>query len=303
MSKATNDDLSWFNIDNYNFISNLTVKDFIRELDWRYTLFKCHDRETPLDEMYFEDKIKYVRIFRGDPNLEVLSKEEAEFNKEHEAYVKKEREIYADTYGVDRSINLPMLSKHVGISPLSFIEILMYAKAAEKEGYFSLERDEEYLHILPEAVLGSFSLNMPEHFHHKVLADIWLSEGTDEEILESMRKLLPKWRSQLNQPEPETTSNRRMGIKTFQKLIINRVLPILDLLFWSTVFDKEITNAQISHLVFPDDPKDSQSIKETIKPLALESMTEPYTRSLRLFINKDGEIGNSKISDILGRNL
>lgn len=76
---------------------------------------------------------------------------------------------------------------------------------------------------------------------------------------------------------------------------------ILDLILWAKVFKKEISNPMLSHLVFPDDPKDSQAIKETIRPFAIEAMSEPYTRLLRLFIDKDGELGSAKVSDMIDR--
>jgi hypothetical protein len=106
----------------------------------------------------------------------------------------------------------------------------------------------------------------------------------------------------LSIPEPDVLPQRRMGIKTIRKLYQNRVLQILDALLWGVVNNKEISNPLLSHVIFPDDPKDSQVIKETIRPYAVEAMGDPYTRLLRLYSDNDGEIGSTRMSVVMRRN-
>ena len=293
MEKATISDFSWFRIDNYEFIKKITVEDFIHELEWRHTLFYCHDENKTLDELGFEDSIKYLRIFRGDPYININSPEEIEFNNEYEEYAKSS--------GRDTSSDRPMLPHDLGVMPVSFAELSQYSKLAQEIGAYAFDENGIYSHIDPRRMLASVSCNAPSYMSHKVLMDVWLDEATDEEILSSLKKLLPIWRGRLGHPEPDILPKRRIGLKTFQKLISNRVLLILDLILWAEVFKKEISNPILSHLVFPDDPKDSQAIKETIRPFSIEAMSEPYTRLLRLFIDKDGELGSAKVSDMMGR--
>lgn len=293
MEKATISDFAWFNIDNYEFINQLTVEEFIDEIAWRHSLFYCHDENKTLDEIGFEDSIKYLRVFRGDPHLNVNSPEEIEFNNEFDEYAKSS--------GRDTSSDRPMLPHDIGVMPVSFAELSQYGRVAHEIGAYSFDEEGNYSHIDPKSMLGSVSCSVPDYMNHRVLIDLWLCEATDEEILSSIKKLLPAWRDKLGHPEPDILPKRRVGLKTFQKLISNRVLLILDLLLWALVFKRDVSNPILSHLVFPDDPKDSQAIKETIRPFALEAMTEPYTRLLRLFIDKDGELGSATVSDMLGR--
>lgn len=293
MKKAKINDFSWFKIENYKFINTITVEEFIHELEWRHTLFYCHDEDKSLDELGFEDSIKYFRIFRGDPRININSPEEVQFNKECDEYAK--------VSGRDTSSDKPMLPHELGVWPVSFAELSHYASVSQKMGVYSLDEHGHYSNFDPKYMLASVSCNVPDYLSHKVLVELCLSEATDEEILSGIKKLLPVWRSKLGESEPEVLPKRRIGLKTFQKLVSNRVLLILDLLLWSEVFKMEISNPILSHLVFPDDPKDSQAIKETIRPFALESMTEPYTRLLRLFIDKDGELGSATVSDMISR--
>ncbi|EKR1728945.1 TPA_asm: hypothetical protein G4L33_001154 [Salmonella enterica subsp. enterica serovar Madelia] len=295
MDKAVVSDFSWFDLSNYSFIEGLSVYDFIHEIEWRHTLFYCSDNVGHLDDVSFEDGIKYKRIFRGDPNVSVDSEEEISFNKEMDEYLRSSGK--GDALNRDK----PSLKHDTGVMPLSFSELAMYNKVAIDQGAYFVNKDGELEELNPQYMLATVSKNVPEYFNHRILLDLWLAEATDNEILSSIKKLLPEWRRELSVPEPDILPRRRMGLKTIQKLIQNRVLPILDILLWGELNNKEVSNAILSHVVFQDDPKDSQVIKETIRPYALEAMGEPYTRLLRLFVDNDGEIGTSKIADVTQR--
>ncbi|EDF9459313.1 hypothetical protein GCC61_14350, partial [Salmonella enterica] len=261
--------------------------------EWREFLY----RNVNEDSLIFDDEyeVKYQRIFSGDPNLDVPNEEEkeiSEFIKSVNAQGPSLRTMYGE---------LPKLSSSLGVSPITFTELSMYGYSAIDQGFF--KRDEEYFYIKPEAMLASVTGNLKKCFTDMVLLSVNLDDATDEEILVSMRKLLPLWRKQLELPEHAHVAPKKIGVKTLQKLITNRVLPILDLIIWEKRFDKMVTNPMIGVLVFNDDPKDTQSIKETIKPFALEVMTEEYTRLLRLYMNRDGEISSAKMSELMSRIL
>lgn len=295
MDKASVSDFTWFNLNNYSFINELSVYDFIQEVEWRHTLFFCSDGKDVLNDASFEDSIKYTRIFRGDPYLELSSKEEIEFNLEHEEYLRASGQAEA------LSRDGPSLPHDTGVMPVSFAELSMYHRVAIQKGAYILDDDGSFKYLNPNYMLATVSSNVPDYLNHRLLLDLWLEEATDDEILSSIRKLLPTWRERLSVPEPDILPKRRIGLKTIQKLVSNRILPMLDILLWGEVHSKEISNPMLSHLVFADDPKDSQAIKETIKPYALEAMSEPYTRLLRLYVDKDGEVGSAKINDLMQR--
>lgn len=293
MARATKKDLSWFDLNNYGFINELTLSEFIKELEWRDFLYRNVNEDTLIfDEEY---EIKYQRIFKGDPNLDVLNEEEKEINNFIQSIHNQTpslRNIHGD---------LPRIPSSLGVSPITFTELSMYGYSAIDQGFF--KRDEEFFYIKPEAMLASVSGNLKECLTDMVLLSVDLNDATDEEIIVSMRKLLPLWRKQLGLPEHSHVASKKIGIKTLQKLITNKVLPILDLLIWEKKFGKIVTNPMLGVLVFSDDPKDTQAIKESIKPFALEAMTEEYTRLLSLYMNRDGEINSAKMSDLMSRIL
>ncbi|WP_272694890.1 DUF6387 family protein [Providencia sp. PROV144] len=290
MAKATKKDLSWFNLSNYSFLYGLTLKGLIEELEYRELLFRISDSNDDLD--YYEYEIKFKRIFSGDPNISVLNDEE---RREEDEYNRMQEDG-----GSLRSIygELPKLKSGEGVHPVTFAELSMYSFSAIDSGFF--KRDEDYVYMKIEASLSSVTGNL-DCLSNSVLTSIWLDDSTDEEIIASITKLLPLWRKQLSIPEKEHLSQKRIGVKTLQKLITNRVIPLLDLLLWGKVSNKEITNPMIGLLVFNDDPKDTQAIKESIKPFSLEAMSDKYTRLLKLYINRDPEIGSCKISDLMSR--
>jgi len=295
VDKATVSELSWFNLNNYSFIESLTVYEFITEIEWRHTLFYCADGDDVLKNGGFEDTIKFERIFRGDPHIDMYSEEEIEFNEEVESLMLKE-------YGREKmNRERPLLRHDTGVMPLTFAELAMYNRVAIKKGAYYQSKSGDLQEFNPHYMLASVSKNTDDLMNDRVAIDLYLGEATDAEILSSIKKLLPQWRKELSIPEPDILPRKRMGMKTIHKLLINRVLPILDILLWGVVFKKEITNPLLSHIVFPDDPKDSQAIKETLRPYAMEAMSEPYTRLLRLYVDNDGEIGSTVIETLRSR--
>ncbi|MBA0171239.1 DUF6387 family protein [Pectobacterium versatile] len=293
MTKATRKELSWFDINNYEFVYELTLIDLIKELEWRDFLFR--NLSSDYDIFDHEYEIKYERIFSGDPNIDVLNQEEIE-NEELIHAIQEQAPSLRNEYG-----ELPSLPARDGVHPITFTELSMYCFTSIEQGFF--KRDDEYTYIKANAMLASVTGNIEDCLSTSVLTSINLDDATDEEIIANISQLLPLWRKQLSLPEQEHIAQKRVGVKTLKKLVSNRVIPILDLLLWGAKTGKDITNPMISLLVFGDDPKDTQAIKESIRPFALESMSEKYTRLLRLHINKDGELGTTKIHDLMGRDL
>ncbi|ERM14392.1 hypothetical protein L585_08745 [Pantoea ananatis BRT175] len=293
MIRATKKDLAWFDIDSYEFINEITLLNFVEELEWRDFLY----RNVSDDSLIFQEEydIKYNRIFNGDPNLTTLNKDEKEID-DFVNKVNSESPSLLNDYGC-----LPQIDSSEGVSPISFSELSMYSYAAEKQGFIKNDEDNTYLRT--DAMLASVAGNLDDCFSGSVLASINLDDATDEEILASLSRLLPLWRHQLALPEREHLAQKKIGLKTLQKLISNRVIPILDLIIWGSRFGKEVSNPMISALVFSDDPKDTQAIKESIRPFAIEAMSEQYTRLLRLYINKDREMETTRITDLMGRVL
>ncbi|MGJ3354346.1 DUF6387 family protein [Providencia sp. Je.9.19] len=290
MTKATKKDLSWFSLDNYAFLEDLTLENLIEELILRNFLFTLIEDYESSD--YDEYEIKFERIFNGDPNITISNQEEREADEVIE-YVNSQIPSLRNLYG-----ELPSLPSKNGVSPITFSELTMYSYAAIEQGFFKI--DEEDTYIKSNAMLASVTGNL-DCFNNLVLTWINLDDATDDEIITSLTQLLPLWREELSLPEQEHVSQKRIGIKTLHKLISNRVIPILDLLLWEKMNGKNVTNPMISLLVFNDDPKDTQAIKESIKPFALEAMSGKYTRLLELYINRDPEIGKCKISDLMRR--
>lgn len=293
MIRAKKQDLSWFDIRSYDFLDDLTLPILIEELQWRDILLNSLSDDIDIFDEEIENK--FERIFSGDPNLTKLNSEEREssdFIRQVNAEAPSLRNLYGE---------LPKLSSDIGVNPISFTKLSMYSFTAVDQGFF--KRDEENTYIKTNSMLASVSGNLIDCFPSSVLASIDLNEATDDEIIASLTNLLPIWRENLKVPEKEHTAQKRIGIKTIQKLISNRVLPIVDLVIWAAKTGKEVSNPMISALAFSDDPKDTQAIKESVKPFAMESISQQYTRLLELYVKKDREISLLKISDLMSRDL
>ena len=97
-------------------------------------------------------------------------------------------------------------------------------------------------------MLASVTGNLSNCSPNIILVSIDLDDATDDEIITSLTHLLPLWRKELKVPERACRSER-IGLKTLQKLISNRVIPIVDLLIWGEKSGKEVSNPMISALV------------------------------------------------------
>ncbi len=106
----------------------------------------------------------------------------------------------------------------------------MYSFSSIDQGFF--KRDEEDCYLKANAMLASVTGNLSNCSPNIILVSIDLDDATDDEIITSLTHLLPLWRKELKVPEREHVAQKRIGLKTLQKLISNRVIPIVDLLIW-----------------------------------------------------------------------
>jgi hypothetical protein len=181
LDNAKVSDFKWLRLENYSFINELSVNDFIKEIEWRNTLFYLAEGTDVLNEADFEETIHFIRIFSGDPLLQVYSKEELFYNKRMDDY------MVATGKSASLSRDRPLLPGDTGVSPVCFTELAFYNLTAIKQGAYVFDGDGNIEGLNPHYMLATVSKNIPEDMNHKLLLDLYLSEATDEEILSSIK--------------------------------------------------------------------------------------------------------------------
>ncbi|WP_417345777.1 DUF6387 family protein [Ferrimonas sp.] len=99
-------------------------------------------------------------------------------------------------------------------------------------------------------------------YPHNVLAEIQLTDNTDEQIIGAIATLLPHWRKKMNAPEPDKPM-ARVGESTIRKILDYKLIPWLDLETWALIEGVKINRSVMARILFGDDwTKDSNWISK-----------------------------------------
>ncbi|EIX9658222.1 DUF6387 family protein [Klebsiella pneumoniae] len=132
---------------------------------------------------------------------------------------------------------------------------------------------------------------------------LWLNIAllTDEEVVEHVKRMLPRWRKEYGTGEPAINTSR-FGLSTVKKLIHYRIIPMLDLMLWEKRNGARISYEQMSRLLYPDDSnviRGGAQIKDTDRPLAERALTREFDRLFNLWLSKNDYLMDTKIADVM----
>lgn len=270
--KAKKSDLSWFNINNYSFINTISISQLLNEINERRLMIINYHNSLKNNGFFVCDIFFYLTmIVNGEPQV---------YNYMMAQYNEDEKNSFWD----DNHLQEPpiQLDNYLGSGIVNFTYgalLHLYNKALSADVFYIEE-------ITGELACSEWDLcrdlNLDLNRSNTILS-IDLFNYTDSEIIDSLSKLLPKWRKKLEIDEPD---NFIVGIQTIKKIITYNILPILDIQLWALVYNKKISPALISNLVFDEDPKDSQAIKETILPFARNFCKERFINYCNYILRK-----------------
>ncbi|MBU2883009.1 hypothetical protein KO525_18650 [Psychrosphaera sp. B3R10] len=104
-----------------------------------------------------------------------------------------------------------------------------------------------------------------------------LAGGSDEQILEELSKLLPKWRQRLVIPEPDLPKIRTNDLN---KIVGNKIIPLIDLICISSLEGYSITNAVLARILHPTGDRGEIQLTQTDIPFSHKVLTLEYRKSL-----------------------
>ncbi len=126
----------------------------------------------------------------------------------------------------------------------------------------------------------------------RVDLSVSLDNYTDTEILSELADLLPMWRKQLDQPEPnkklnETTRRKRhSGESIIKGLIEYRIIPMLDLILWAGLNGFEYTAEQLSRELYPNELISDKQVSETRYPFACRFLNHNFNDMTALWLRQ-----------------
>lgn len=274
----------WFNPDNYDALLNLTVEELWQEFRYREQMFSNRkfslgDRADTVNEKQEE------LIFAGRPLLTASLASEQISNPCN--YLENDQHIthlpVRWLYQVEGAI------RESGLVPYS-------ADGRPKTD----EAGENYSSYQAAWIWSKKN----ERLKSRLLLHINLRGSTDDEILESIRYLLPKWRKTTGVQPLTKEQTFYFGEVMIKKLVDFRIIPMLDLLYWSERNEIKLSDAELSGLLYRvgiDVVRGDSQIKETDKPMALKAKTREFDNLFTSFLYKNRYLMDMKVSALIDK--
>lgn len=273
--KAESNDLKWFKLEHYDFISSITIEQLLREFETRLFCYDLYDNEEYAESTIYSVLYSDPYIHRNDNDSSL---------DDNNSYTPLSKVMpYPDDCSLV-PLNLHGLVKLVQL----FFDEKILTLNNNKFHYGKRETFTQISKLTQGDDISVFPL----------IIGCNIKTYSDEEILKSMEKFLPIWRKSLQIKEPEIPKVN-IGIQSLKKIISYRALPIIDILLWCRLNWYTISDTLLSFLVFKDEFKDSYVIKDTIKPFAENLFTVEYLRLYKLFVEKNEHLKNITTSVLL----
>ncbi len=274
----------WFNLSKYELFQTLTNEDLIKEIRTRAYFYTEYD-----DSFIFEWE---EAVTSGSMLLETKCGDE----QIDDSGVMINSELVSIGPGlfdvkirplpepIEKPKDMERLPGENGISPISFLELDGLYVCSQGKGIFGIsDQPEEYSLIRPEYMLASVSAYID---NGRVTTSIDLAHSTDAEILSQLADLLPLWRTQLNEPEPDKTSAGVIGPSLIKRIIEYKSIPMLDLMIWANINSFSYSSEQLSRVLYPTEIITGKHINDTKMPFTMKFSNESYMDMVDLWLRQ-----------------
>lgn len=255
---------TWFKIESYEDVENLSLRDFHKEFQVRKNIFEG------MDFFDGDDQI-FKRILDGEPLVSSIfdMKDLTNHSNSHIQQV-----TFKQIDNLKRALEI--------FSPDSFIN-----------GTNELKKE-----IKSQPLTVSMRDVIKRNDESRVFISFDIETSSDEEVLNSLNVMLPVWR---NEYQIKESKLEKFGLAKIIKLIDYRILPMMDLLLWAKFKKISLTNTVLSRIVYPrltDEIRGEEQLKETDRPLAEKALTGETCKSIENFINKNIHMDNITLSEL-----
>lgn len=254
----------WFNYDNYLEIEFCTLKAFHKEFQVRKSILDSI-------EFFGEGDVYFEKILAGKP---VISKV-IDIN-EHliESQTHIRQVTFAHIEHLKRSLEIFSLE--------SFVKNSYQLKKDVKEQPITQSMRAVFLRSNESRVYPSFDLE----------------SSSDDEIISSIRTLLPVWRKEYGIIDKKQET---FGIGKILKLVDYRIIPMMDLLMWSKLNSISLSNTILTRVLYPkltDEVRGEEQLKDTDRPIAEKALSGETCKNIENLINKNRHLIDIPISQL-----
>ena len=244
---------AWFDYDNYVDVESCTLKGLHKELQVRKNILDSI-------EFFGEGDDYFDQILAGNP---LISKR------------------------IDLDPHLAESQTHIRQVTFGHIESLrrsleMFSQESFDKGSDQLKkegREKSLTQSMRAVVLGTNESRVYTFFD--------LESSSDDEIIGSLRALLPVWRKEYG---IKGRKQEVFGLGKILKLVDYRILPMIDLLMWAKLNDVSLSNTILSRVLYPkltDEVRGDEQLKDTDRPIATKAMSGETCKNIESYVNKN----------------
>jgi hypothetical protein len=243
----------WFDLDNYQVLINLTPAELKAQIDARIMA---------LGSLY------------GATLCSKLSPGHADILK---TITKEIHNIWLGNVCIAELKDVDIGEWARPVTPTSSMDAVCHYLALEEKGFMDddfLRFDESTSYFIGNDIYTenrSLEDNELDVYTHGFSVNIDLETSTNKEIIQAIKKSLPKWRKKTGLKEPE---REQLINETYKgKVLDYKVLPLIDLIIWQTINDKKFSRKALFSYLYKDyikeEPITDKKYDEVIKPFVL----------------------------------
>ncbi|MDE1482700.1 DUF6387 family protein [Xenorhabdus bovienii] len=311
------DILSWFDISRYDRLLDMTIEDFIDDVQLRaFLLYLGNDKDEKMtcsdmheSRLSFIEGLKKGHVWANSAYLHSIGEGDYKDNELPDEEILRDLTVTCNGY--------PIISRGYfeqneecnytdGVACTSFNvgDLISYYKALTRHEYV-VEKNKGVVEVQGTSTFTPI-VNVDylgESFGGEIVIKLNLEEYSNEELITEFKELIKHWRSESGIDEPDRTNNR-MGFSSLKKLITYKIIPFIDLLIWEMAYNKKISNEMFARVLFPLTDFDSEimsgvQIKDTIKPFIEKILHGDLLREVLFFLKKNEYLKDMRFSDVL----
>ena len=255
---------AWFDYDNYVDVESCTLKGLHKELLVRKNILDSI-------EFFGEGDVYFDQILAGKP---LISKT------------------------IDLDTHLAESQTHIRQVTFGHIESLKRSLELFSQESFVKGSDQLTKEVKEQPLTQSMRAVFMRTNESRVYTHFDLENSSDEEIIGSLRALLPVWRKEYG---IKSRKQEAFGLGKILKLVDYRILPMIDLLMWAKLNDVSLSNTIISRVLYPkltDEVRGDEQLKDTDRPIAAKAMSGETFRNIESFINKNRHLSDLSVSQL-----
>jgi len=255
---------AWFDYDNYVDVESCTLKGLHKELKVRKNI---------LDSIQFfgEGDVYFDQILAGKP-------------------------LISKTF--DTNTHLTESQTHIRQVTFNHIEALKRSLGMFSQESFVKGTDQLKKEVKEQTLTQSMRAVFMRTNESRVYTHFDLESSSDEEIIGSLRALLPVWRKEYG---IKGRKQEAFGLGKILKLVDYRILPMIDLLMWAKLNDVSLSNTILSRVLYPkltDEVRGDEQLKDTDRPIAERAMSGETCKNVESFINKNRHLMDLSMSEL-----